>query len=64
MGIVDVFDKEDRTEIKMSKLYALMKESAKAELMMNAIQCEVPHRYIREMMTGTSESKSKKKEGK
>lgn len=64
MGIVDVFDKEDRTEIKMSKLYALMKESAKAELMMNAIQCEVPHRHIREMMTGISESKSKKKEGK
>ncbi len=60
MGLVDAFSKEDRTEIMMSKLYTLMKEGAKAEIMMNAIQCDVPHKYIREMMTGLKECPDKK----
>ena len=62
MGLVDAFSKEDRTEIKMSMLYTLMKEGAKAELMMNAIQCDVPHKYIREMMVGLKEYPDKKGE--
>lgn len=60
MGLVDTFSKEDRTEIMMSKLYTLMREGAKAEIMMNAIQCDVPHKYIREMMTGLKEYPDKK----
>lgn len=60
MGISDVFDKEDRAQIKMSKLYELMKEGAKAELMMNAVNCNVPHRYIRETMTGLEEDLDEK----
>lgn len=62
MGLVDAFSKEDRTEIMMSKLYTLMKEGAKAEIMMNAIQCDVPHKYIREMMTGLKEDQEKNEE--
>lgn len=62
MGLVDAFSKEDRTEITMSKLYTLMKEGAKAEIMMNAIQCDVPHKYIREMMTGLKEDQEKNEE--
>lgn len=62
MGLIDAFNKEDRTEIKMSMLYTLMKEGAKTELMMNAIQCDVPHKYIREMMTGLKEYQDKKVE--
>lgn len=62
MGLVDAFNKEDRTEIMMSKLYTLMKEGAKAELMMNAIQCDVPHKHIREMITGAKEYSDKKQE--
>ena len=59
MGLVDVISPEDRVEVKYSDFYALMLESAKAELMMNAIRCNVPHRFIRETMTGKSEEKAK-----
>lgn len=56
MGIVDVFASEDRVNVKFSDFYSLMRESSKAELMMNAIKCDVPHRHIREMMTGKPET--------
>lgn len=62
MGTADLFGKEDRAQVKMSQLYELMKESAKAELMLNAIQCDVPHKYIREMMVGLKEYSDKKQE--
>ena len=64
MGLIDAFNKEDRTEIRMSMLYTLMKEGAKAEIMMNAIQCDVPHKYIKEMMTGLKEDQKKSEETK
>lgn len=56
MGLMDCFSAEDRVEVKFSDFYALMKEATKAELMMNAVNCDVPHRFIRETMTGTSEA--------
>ena len=55
MGMLDAFTPEDRVQVKFSDFYELMRESAKAEIMMNAINCDVPHRFIREMMTGESE---------
>ena len=58
MGIADMFSKEDRIEVKFSDFYTLVKESAKCELLMNAIKCDVPHRYMREMATGESEAAS------
>lgn len=55
MGIIDTFSKEDRVEVKFSDFYRLMLESTKSELMMNAVNCNVPHVFIREMMTGNHE---------
>lgn len=55
MGLADVIGKDDRTEIKTETLFELMKEGARSELVMNAVNCNVPYRYIREMATGKSE---------
>lgn len=63
MGLADAFGKEDRVEVTFSDFYKLMKASAQSELMMNAVNCNVPHRFIRETMTGKSEEvKSEEKE--
>ena len=58
MGLIDVFEKEDRTEIKLSQLCEMLSAGAKTELLMNAVNCDVPHQYIREMVTGKSEEES------
>lgn len=55
MGLIDVFEKEDRTEIKLSQLCEMLRAGTKAELIMNAVNCDVPHLYIREMATGEKE---------
>ena len=52
MGLMDAFDKKDRVEVRFSAFYSLMKESVKAEFLMNAVTCRVPHEYIYEMTTG------------
>lgn len=59
-SIVDVFSKEDRIEVKISQFTEVLKSSCEKEILMNAINCEVPYQYIREMITGDSE---KEKEG-
>ena len=56
MGLVDAFGAEDRVQVKFSDFYKLMKQAAQYEIAMNAIGCDVPHRYIREMMTRKSEA--------
>lgn len=56
MGLADVFSKEDRLEVTFSDFYRLVKEGVKAELVMNAVNCNVPHQFIREMATGNSEA--------
>ena len=56
MGLVDAFGAEDRVQVKFSDFYKLMKQAAQYGIAMNAIGCDVPHRYIREMMTGKSEA--------
>lgn len=56
MGIMDAFDKEDRTQVTVSQLYTMLREAAKCELVMNAVNCDVPHTYIREMATGEHET--------
>lgn len=57
MGIVDAFQAEDRVEVKFSTFYEMMKKCAEGQLIANAVKANVPHRYIREMMTGVSEKK-------
>lgn len=58
MGLADVLSKEDRVEVTYSDFYRMVRESAKAELVMNAVKCNVPHRFIREMATGDSEARN------
>ena len=55
MGLADLFSSEDRVGVKFSDFYNLIKESTKAELLTNGINCETPHAYMREMMTGKRE---------
>lgn len=55
MSLVDAFAKEDRTEVKFSQFFALVKQAAQYETVMNAVNCDVPHRFIRETMTGKKE---------
>ena len=59
MSLVDAFGKEDRTEVKFSEFFALVKQAAQYETLMNAINCDVPHRFIRETMTGKKETAPK-----
>ena len=55
MSLVDAFAKEDRTEVKFSQFFALVKQAAQYETVMNAVNCDVPHWFIRETMTGKKE---------
>ncbi len=55
MGLADTFGAEDRVQMKFSDFYKLMKQAVQYEMAMNAVECDVPHRYIRETMTGKSE---------
>ena len=59
MSLVDAFAKEDRTEVKFSQFFALVKQAAQYETAMNAVNCDVPHRFIRETMTGKKETAPK-----
>ena len=61
MSLVDAFAKEDRTEVKFSQFFALVKQVAQYETLMNAVNCGVPHRFIRETMTGKKEEVPEKK---
>ena len=62
MGIMDAFKPEDRTEITFSNFYNLIKQAAQYEIVMNAVNCDVPHTYIRETMTGKKEDAWKRLE--
>ena len=59
MSLVDMFGKEDRTKVKFSEFFALVKQAAQYETLMNAVNCDVPHRFIRETMTGKKETAPK-----
>lgn len=61
MGIMDAFQPEDRTEITYSNFYNIIKQAARYEIVMNAVNCDVPHNYIRETMTGKKEEHKEEK---
>lgn len=52
MGLADAIGREDRVQVTFSDFYLLMREAAKAELLMNAVRCQVPHEYIYKMAEG------------
>lgn len=59
MSLVDAFGREDRTGVKFSQFFALVKQAAQYEILMNAVNCDVPHRFIKETMTGKKETAPK-----
>ena len=61
MGIMDAFNAENRITVTVSKFGEMMKAAVKADLMMNAVNCEVPYQYIREMVTGIKEEDPEEK---
>lgn len=52
MGIMDAFKEEDRATVTVQQLYKMLREAAKTELLMNAVRCDVPNRYIAAMADG------------
>lgn len=60
MGVVDAFSAEDRIQVKFSDFFELVRGCTQRDQMLNAINCNVPHRYIREMVTGKSEEPEKR----
>lgn len=55
MGLADVFSREDRVEVTFSDFFNIVKQAAQKENLMNGVNCNVPHEYIREMVTGQKE---------
>ena len=55
MGLAAAFNAEDRVTVKFSEFYELVQQAGKYENVMNGVKCNVPHRYIREMVYGVSE---------
>lgn len=64
MGLMDAITAEDRVQLKVSDLETLMKNAAKADLIFNGIRAEVPHRYMREIITGKKENADETKASK
>ena len=61
MGIIDAFAADARVEFKVGDLYDILRVAASnektAQFLKNAIECEVPYNYIREVITGKKEEK-------
>ncbi len=59
MGLVDVFAADERVELKVGDLYDILRVAASnekmAQFLKNAVKCEVPYKYIREVMSGEKE---------
>lgn len=59
MGIADAIGRDDKFEIKTKEFIDMVQEAADAEaenrLFKNAVSCDVPHKYIREMISGVKE---------
>ena len=60
MGLADAFGAEDRVQVKFSDFYELVRGCTQRDQILKDINCNVPHRYIREMVTGKSEEPEKR----
>lgn len=52
MGFMDNFTSDSPVTVKQPDYYTMVKEAAKAELITNAVNAEVPGYYIQAMITG------------
>lgn len=61
MGLMDAFAADTKVEFKVGDLYDILRVAASnektAQFLKNAIKCEVPYNYIREVITGKKEEK-------
>lgn len=59
MGLMDAFTADAKVEFKAGELYDILRVAANnektAKFLTNAVECEVPYNYIREMITGKKE---------
>lgn len=55
MGLMELFTPEDKIELNFTQLHGLTTEAVKSEILMNGIRCNVPHKFLREVMTGKKE---------
>lgn len=59
MGLMDAFNPEATTELKVGELFNLLNAAAKneqtAKFLLNGVKNEVPYKYIREIITGEKE---------
>ncbi len=55
MGLMELFTPEDKIELNFTQLHGLTTEAVKSDLLMNGIKCDVPHVFLREVMTGKKE---------
>ena len=67
MGFMDAFTPETTIELKVSVLSEIIKEAAEhraaANHLLNGVKNEVPHKYIREVISGEKEEKDTKIDG-
>lgn len=54
-SIMDLFKAETEIEVKAGELFGIMREATKAEFLLNAAKCDVPHTYARQIATGEKE---------
>ena len=52
MGIVDIFSAEDRVEITVSQLMSLLRETVKAEMLLNGVTNLVAYNDILKVVNG------------
>ena len=60
MGLMDAFNPEATTELKVGELYKMLQQAAEnaqtAKFLLNGVNNEVPYKYIREVVTGEKEA--------
>lgn len=55
MGLVDAFSAEVKVDVKFSDFYNLVKGCTQRDMLLNGVKCDVPHKFLREMMRGEKE---------
>lgn len=55
MGLVDAFSAEITVNMKFSDFYNLVKGCTQRDMLLNGVKCDVPHKFLREMMSGEKE---------
>lgn len=56
MGFMDNFTTDTPVTVKQPDYYAMVKQAAKAELIENAVNANVPNAYIKAMLTGEAQA--------